>query len=356
MRIVLLFLLALITIQTAFAVEEKIQRRSFKDWHLVCDRLDGCSARSGAPVTQNLIDASMIFTLKRDRFAPNWSLQLTTHEQTLAEDLPVKISLNNQVIAIWHLGTEVKRFGGHNHYYFSPNPAPRLLNRMMHANTLSVQATGQDGSSINAQFSLKGLAESALFIDERQQRIGSERVLELPDNIKAAPDQKTHKAIIRQGVPKALMARHTQTGQCDNPQDLIHGEDIIIAHLSGTRWLYGLPCFAGSYNFSYAFYDIDRERPNQINPLQFARFSQDIGWDGTSILVNALFDPLRRTLIAFDKYRGVGDCGTIGSWIYNGWAFKLVEYSHNGICSDDPGFFDIHKPHNFDIVFEQPVY
>lgn len=49
--------------------------------------------------------------------------------------------------------------------------------------------------------------------------------------------------------------------------------------------------------------------------------------------VNGAYDPKTRTLSAFAKGRGIGDCGSAQTWAWTGDRFVLTEESTMGQCA-----------------------
>ena len=90
------------------------------------------------------------------------------------------------------------------------------------------------------------------------------------------------------------------------------------------------PCGNGAYNiFSSAFLideagkvraaTYDTDKPN-------AKEGENLG------LVNAGFDPKTRRLSTYMKGRGLGDCGSIDEYAWDGTRFRLTEQSVMGEC------------------------
>lgn len=62
-----------------------------------------------------------------------------------------------------------------------------------------------------------------------------------------------------------------------------------------------------------------------VGPMVFADSEGDGGFAGTDILLNAAIDPRTGLLTHFAKARGIGDCGSAGTWKWTGYTFKLQE-------------------------------
>ena len=67
-----------------------------------------------------------------------------------------------------------------------------------------------------------------------------------------------------------------------------------------------MPCWSAAYNFGWKVFV---EGAGEYQPQYFASYDTASGWTGTPFLVNYEYDPETKTLIEFNKARGVGDCG-----------------------------------------------
>lgn len=106
----------------------------------------------------------------------------------------------------------------------------------------------------------------------------------------------------------------------------------VTAKLSGGKMLYLLPCFAAAYNVVYRVYVFDKRYPDELKRSIFAAYSDAAGWYGKDDLINAQFDPETKTLIAFEKARGVGDCGSIAKYRWSDIGWRMIEYRYWGKC------------------------
>ncbi len=106
----------------------------------------------------------------------------------------------------------------------------------------------------------------------------------------------------------------------------------VTAKLGETQTLYLLPCASGAYNIAYHVYVLDSRYPDSVRRSLFAGYSDEYGWTGRDGLVNAEFDLKTKTLSAFEKARGLGDCGSIPSyrWVEDNW--RMIEYRYWGKC------------------------
>ncbi|MFN3451806.1 MAG: DUF1176 domain-containing protein [Sphingorhabdus sp.] len=103
----------------------------------------------------------------------------------------------------------------------------------------------------------------------------------------------------------------------------------------GPRALVLLNCGAGAYNFSSGIYTGQRNASGKwsFEPAQF-----DYGATGFSdeseipILVNAGWDAATQTMSSYSKARGLGDCGSSESYVWDGKMFRLTAASFMGDC------------------------
>lgn len=118
------------------------------------------------------------------------------------------------------------------------------------------------------------------------------------------------------------------------------------AQLSEHHTLYLLPCFTGAYNVVYRAYVVDKRYPQDVRPSAFAGYSDDMGWYGQTQLINAHFDEKTRTLTAFEKGRGLGDCGSVPTYTWNEYGWRMVEYRYWGKCDGS------RLPEDWPVIFD----
>lgn len=104
------------------------------------------------------------------------------------------------------------------------------------------------------------------------------------------------------------------------------------ATVGKTQTLYLVPCYAGAYNVIFRVYVLDTRYPDALRESLFAGYSDETGWYGTNALINAAYDPKTKILSAFEKGRGLGDCGSIPSFQWTGYNWRMVEYRYWGKC------------------------
>lgn len=134
-------------------------------------------------------------------------------------------------------------------------------------------------------------------------------------------------------IPDHVDKLHRSSSECAEYDKAEHLKNAhVTAKLSATQTLYLLPCFTGAYNFIYRVYVDDTRYSNDLKPSLFASYSDLSGWMGTDTLINASFDPKTKILTAFEKGRGLGDCGSIPSYQWYQYGWRMIEYRHWGKC------------------------
>lgn len=90
------------------------------------------------------------------------------------------------------------------------------------------------------------------------------------------------------------------------------------------------PCGNGAYNYYTSAFLIDEA--GRVRPATFDT-DRPNPKDGENLgLVNAGYDPKARRLGSFVKGRGVGDCGSIQEFVWDGRQFRLIAQSDMGGC------------------------
>ncbi len=191
---------------------------------------------------------------------------------------------------------------------------------------------GEIGSG--GALSLSGAAAALLWIDERQGRVGTVTALRRrgakPASTVPAPPPlpvvRPAPAISQAGygdsgqtLPKTLEdlpvveACRAETGHSESFQ-----KEVISARLDEEHELWGVPCFMGAYNMGHEWFITG---PGGRDPRP-ARLPSTSG-EAESLTINGGYAPEARTLVAFAKGRGVGDCGTASTWTWTGREFVL---------------------------------
>lgn len=142
-------------------------------------------------------------------------------------------------------------------------------------------------------------------------------------------------------LPAQLLAQHRAAQSiCEPIDELVHGTDWRVRTLTNDFVLYMVPCAAGAYNFSHVLY-VGYAGSDLYSRLLLVDFTDRYGWVGVDQLYGVAFDEQTLTLTSHYKGRGLGDCGTAGSWVWDEYAFRLEAFFAKGECDGigEPGDF-----------------
>ena len=137
------------------------------------------------------------------------------------------------------------------------------------------------------------------------------------------------------GLPGPVIRALRRDSMCDldRADSTAFEKSIIQDRLDDNRTLYLLACSLGAYNTVYRIYIYDQRYPDEATPELFAAYSASRGWYGKRSLINADYDPETRTISAFEKGRGLGDCGSLERYKWTADGLRLVSYRYWGRCN-----------------------
>ncbi len=123
---------------------------------------------------------------------------------------------------------------------------------------------------------------------------------------------------------------------CFMPDDFDTSDMWTGATLSANARLHLIPCQMAAYNMAVKVIlerKDDESDTSTWDTLSFARYSDELGWSASDMLINADIDAETGRLTEFVKGRGIGDCGSVGTWIWNGYGFAMIKYAYEGECN-----------------------
>lgn len=298
------------------------ETRTFRDWTVVCDNGNDCAAYGPAEDNGGFVMLKIAAGPEARPLvlADSWALEASTEVLRLDID-----GLN-------YSGKNENR--GEFNVLTIDRPSDQLMNALANGRAMSLSASGRTVS-----VSLTGAAAAFLWIDERQGRLGTTTALmrkgDRPaSSVLAAPvlPRVTAAASVAQSnLPKTLSPNVTalpRARECAAEfQGLAHGKDDWAVHrLGADTLLWELPCGAGAYNFSQA-YVLSANDGSGARALDFPTPRGPV-----DSLVNSNFDSATNSISAFGKGRGLGDCGTMGSWTWTGREFVLSSENNMDDC------------------------
>lgn len=313
-------MLILAALALAQAAPQQGPMKTFGDWVVACDNVKRCEMTSLQPEGGDWSDDGWQMAVTRDA-GPNggWTIEL------MGEDSPKGVALKVEgapADAIWRGDA------------LAGAPAASLVAAMANGKAVVVQ----DGAGkALGRISLTGSSASLRFIDAEQGRVGTvsaavAKGAKPASAVPAAASLPVIASVRPAGTPTVLSAPllnqlWTQSDCAENYE----GEsrpDVERHALGGGATLVLVPCGAGAYNFSTVPYVV------KAGKAQIAAFDASPGWtgDGPPMLVNAGFDAKTGELGSYAKGRGIGDCGSAETYIWDGTRFRLTEARAMGEC------------------------
>lgn len=316
------------------AASARSESRTFRDWYAVCDNGNGCVAYSGGGTGWIRIGLDAGPDAR-----PTIHVGMWPEGEALPGPLVVVIDGKR------HTSTPDADDSARGTIPASEVQA--VLAELAAARTLGFVSGDQ-----TVEISTAGSSASLLWIDERQGRLDTVTALirrgqKPASTVPAAPDLPrivAAAAVSQTGFATAPKSDETDDAKPDAiapaaleavpavrkcRADTAFNEylqkAVTAARLDANTELWGIPCDGGAYNFSYAYFLTGPEGTN-ARPATFP------GVDGAAartaegesdLLVNPDYDPETRTLSAFAKARGMGDCGVSQTWTWTGQAFVL---------------------------------
>lgn len=103
--------------------------------------------------------------------------------------------------------------------------------------------------------------------------------------------------------------------------------------LGGGKRLVLVLCMQGAYQGSSIAYAVEGTTPPRL--LTFPEW-ENKRLKPSAFVTEADFDPATKEMSGFAKGRGIGDCGSLGTWRWTGTAFKLKSFFYKEKCDGRP--------------------
>lgn len=318
MSILALLLLA------ALPPQDDSTEKTFGDWAVACDNSGRCEAVALVPESR-LDDAPFDFKIARDA-GPDGGV--TLGGDAFAQG-PVDLVVNGKVVARALAGSREIGLAG---------PAAERVANAMATGRGDLVLRSPTGTLI-ARISLTGVSATLRYIDARQGRAGGVTALVAKGgkpkaSVPAARDlpriaarRPTRGAM--QPLAPAQEAGMRARGECDLSPEEMNEIKSERHRLDAGTTLVLLPCALGAYNLSSAVFVLT---PRGISPAQF-----DSGVDGESeagvpLIINTNWDEETGVLSSFTKGRGLGDCGSVRDWVWDGERFRMIRSEALDVC------------------------
>lgn len=338
--------LAAVTLATTPAFASGI--KTFKDWVAACDNLRNCSAYG---------------------FNPDGYGAYLRVERGGAAEAPIRITLSvdPQGAASYRAAFDPAlpglpqgaisgaKEGEGNDYrrtvLIDNASAEPLLASIRSAKAIVVTFQAEPGQKLDTpklSISMSGAVAALLWIDDQQKRVGTTTAMikrgdksastipplpKPPVIVATRPSNETAPA-----KPPAALANKGRAlcGDDDKKSKLDN-----MYPLGGGQLLYEFSCpdSSGAYNFQSVYMVGPAANPQAAQPVSFKWPIKigDAAQDGPSNgLINADFNKDTLTLSSFSKGRGIGDCGSVEDWVWDGKTFQLAGVSMMSECNGVP--------------------
>lgn len=290
------------------------ENKTFRDWAAVCDNVNNCTAYGPAADNQGyvLVKIAAGPAAKPIVTAGSWSLPGTENA--------IRLVIDGQAF-----NGRMEGQAADNPLLLIAQPSDQLLRSIANGTRAHLAAGDQ-----SVPVTLAGAAAAFLWIDERQGRLGTTTALirrgqQQASSVPAAPAAPRLPATAsaaQNNLPTALarqVAALPAVRQCvaDNASSPSSDDGMQVNRLGDNLLLWGVPCGAGAYNFAQIY----ALSANDGSNARLVSLPSPSGAQTT--IINSSFDPDTRTLGAFNKGRGIGDCGDMSVWQWTGNAFAL---------------------------------
>ncbi|RYY39472.1 MAG: DUF1176 domain-containing protein [Sphingomonadales bacterium] len=299
------------------------QEKVFDDWAVACDNVKRCEATAlQAP----------------EQFGDEPAQVLISREPGPAGALAISIDPGEGkrgAITLLIDGKPVVEGVVTDNYRISGAPAEQLARRMAAGHWLELR----QGGKVAARVSLAGISAMLRHVDATQGRAGTVTAIvatgtaaavtvPVAASLPVVPALRTARGA-PESPSKAVLGELARLGDCD--LSLVSGDLPVERYrLDAKATLVLLPCGSGAYNFNTAAFVL---RGGAGVPAEFDVPPDWIEGDGPAILTNSGFSTVDGAMLTSSaKGRGLGDCGTSQSWVWDGSRFRLIEARTLGEC------------------------
>lgn len=304
--------------------------RTFKDWVIGCDNLRACTAL-GLMADQG---AGGFIKVERGAAA---TAEAAVRFSVLIEDVEPKdalltVAVDGQAAAV--VDRKPAQLDDGQASLTLTGPAARAFIEAIRP-AQAVTLTLVDGPKVvqSAKVSLAGAAAALLFMDDQQKRIGTVTALadRGPAPVSAVPAPPEMPALAAVKMTEIDKPGRRPAG-VPKPKDKGCPGDDLVFRLSAAETLWGTCAFAAAYNWGYGFWRVGAGAPVAA---KFVLPGAD-PHDDAGVLVNPALSEDGLAITTFSKGRGIGDCGMIADWAWDGTAFRPVRVVQMQACGGVP--------------------
>jgi len=315
----------ILALLAAAAAPQPADLKTFQDWIVGCD--NGAACHAVALMPEDWPEDGLTMSVQR---GPEAGAQPVLAFEIGADSNAASVSADGRRLAVRLVGAEGQT-------RVTPADTAAMIAALRSAGRVELQSA--DGKPLGA-VSLRGASAALLYMDEKQRRTGTATALVRPGTRPPAGPPPPLPVVAAQPLSSARPLALTAAGLAALRRkhgctiDEVGGpEEAETAALGPAESLLLLACGSGAYNVSHVPFVLRRGRGGVQATI--AAFDVRPGWwegEDKPILVNAAWEKERGLLTSFSKGRGLGDCGTISDYAWDGRAFRLVEQSEMSEC------------------------
>jgi hypothetical protein len=317
------------------------ESHNFGDWVVACDNGLRCKAVSLVPALSDEEAEKVpdpwerfgVMRLEREAGAAT-SLEITITDfegvpaRLLAGDQPLDVRFAPAEEGVWRV---------------IPADLDGFISNMYSGTLVAQDAAGK----ALAEFALGGSHGAMLYMDERQGRLRTPTALvrkgSRPASLVPPPARLpvVTRAPVTTEKPLKLNAAQLRDARRRTGcvREEMGGEDSQSYHALGNgRTLVLLSCGSGAYNFNSLPMIARRERGAvRVEPAGVdERLEAFEDRPARFLVTNADYDPAERRLVSYAKGRGLGDCGIVSFYAWDGTRFRLVRQDEMSECRGTP--------------------
>jgi hypothetical protein len=310
--------------------------KQFKDWTIGCDNARNCTALGLSPEEGMMGPYVRIGRAGAANAAPEIGFAMLLDDGVKAGSPGLKVTLDGKDIP--GLPAQPMQAALDGEYVRAVLPAgsiDALVAVLRNGTNLNVLLLDGSKEVASGTISLAGSAAALLYMDDQQNRVGTVTALARKGNAAASSVPSVPE------LPVVATKRMTDLAKTKEPLPLgivrPKGEfcrefpDMVV-RLSANQTLWGLCSQPAAYNFDYTFFIAGQGRP-QSAVFAAPGLVQD---RGPGVLTSPSLSDDGMTLGSYAKGRGLGDCGVLADWAWDGTAFRLMRLTMMDSCRGVP--------------------
>jgi hypothetical protein len=301
----------------------------FKDWAVACDNGRLCEARSLIPADAEP-EGWLMLSVRRE--GDPGALPRISFASAEAEDEPKPTS-------VYADGKKLPLTIGHGELGAEVNAGKDALIAALRSAT-RLEARDAKGKALGA-ISLAGASAALLYMDDQQKRIGTATAIVRPGPkpLSAVPPPPAYPIVTAAALSKKPPRRMPKAEwmklrrEACGDEGARAGGDPEFSRLDATHSLAYMPasCLSGAYNEAALL-----RVAGKAGPWRAPDFDVPVDQAGegepAGQVFNAGWSAGAGTLDMFMKGRGLGDCGTRESFVWDGGRFRLIQQTRMDEC------------------------